>query len=813
MSTFWFDNISIQKKILIAFTLPALLFIAVSGLVYQNTQSMSKDNDWVTHTHQAIARTHELLTFTVDMETGLRGYLITGDEVFLEPYNKAFFEWSSKINTLSQQVMDNPPQVERLNRIDQLHEQWLNTVAQQQINKRQLVNQGIIPLNKVIESTQGADGKQIIDAIRVEINNFIQIEQSLIETRIADAKASASNTTYTLLFGTLLSALVVLLISMWISGRLKQQFNVLLDATNEVSSGNLVQGLNILKSPNRIAGFDEIGCVTTGFISMVDALINHNNNAVEYNNKLKEAVSKAEAATRAKSNFLSTMSHEIRTPMNGVLGVSQMILAETKEEETKQNANIILDSGKHLVTVLNDILDLSKIEGHKLSLEKIPFYLTDIISPIFGTIKPLAEEKGIELIIDNKVASNVEFTGDVSRLRQIIYNLIGNAIKFTEKGSISLTTFANQADKMLSITIADTGIGIPQDKQSTIFNAFEQADTSTTRKFGGTGLGLTIVKKLVELMGGEIKVSSVEGAGTKFIILLPLPWAEKRLARKEENKGVQTSFTEITAELNILIVEDNRVNAMVAKSFCTKQGFNVDTAANGLIATQMVQDKKFDLIIMDNHMPEMNGIEATRFIRQELGMDTLLFAYTADVFQEAHDGFIEAGADHILTKPMQKDSFKQALSLFSSRLMKQDHSNVTVLYREATDKLQLTEEELTNSPHFNTLYDNQYELVKNLESIIVVFNQAIDVLLDSYVEKDCPTMIVSVKILQSTAETWGIDGLVSLLHEIETALEHDKYPEIDKLQMVINRLQVNIHQAQRILKLNTDDVKNTESVH
>ncbi|MCG9775459.1 ATP-binding protein, partial [Vibrio diabolicus] len=316
-----------------------------------------------------------------------------------------------------------------------------------------------------------------------------------------------------------------------------------------------------------------------------------------------------------------------------------------------------------------------------------------------SAIKPLIDEKNIELIVENEVPEYIEFTGDCARLRQILFNLAGNAVKFTSEGHVLIRTELDKVNQCLVMIVSDTGIGIALDKQEHVFNSFEQADSSTTRKFGGTGLGLAIVKKLTGLMDGKITLKSVEGVGSQFIVELPIPWVECELPKAQEPPKTRKK----THNLQILLAEDNRVNAIVAKGFCEKLGHEVDVAENGLVAVKKARDNEYDLILMDNHMPEMNGVEATRVIRQELGIKTLLFAYTADVFREAHDSFIEAGADHVLTKPLQQESFSGALKQFATRLEPKENlpltndNNVLQLQRKPIEKLRLTEEELSSS--------------------------------------------------------------------------------------------------------------------
>ncbi|WP_038868020.1 ATP-binding protein [Vibrio jasicida] len=534
------------------------------------------------------------------------------------------------------------------------------------------------------------------------------------------------------------------------------------------------------------------------------------------NDDLTEATDKAERAAKAKSQFLATMSHELRTPMNGVLGISQIIASETQEPKTKEHVQVILDSGQHLMTILNDILDFSKVEENKLDLEEAPFNLSQVLTPVCSAIQPLIEEKNIQLFIENEVPDQVEFQGDCARIRQILFNLAGNAVKFTHDGHVLIRSELDQERRRLVLSVNDTGIGIPADKQDRIFNSFEQADTSTTRKFGGTGLGLAIVKKITELMGGEVKIKSVEGIGTQFLVDIPIPWEEKSVLQPEQAK--EESKGESKSNLRILLAEDNRVNAIVAKGFCEKLGHTVEIAENGLIATKKAQENQYDLILMDNHMPEMNGIEATRFIRENLGVRTLLFAYTADVFREAHDNFIEAGADHVLTKPLQRESFTDALKQFSSRLPVQtigeaeQSENVVQLHREPIEKLRLTEEELTHSETIEILREEPEALMDLLKSIVCDFEAAVDELIEFFMVEDLDSLHSTLHTTKGMALNLGLDTLANQALEIETQVKNRQTPEIEQLQKLINRLQVNVHQGQRLIEKSRAQINDSNQV-
>ncbi|WP_373944814.1 CHASE3 domain-containing protein [Vibrio chagasii] len=799
----WFDNIPLQRKLLLSFFIPIALMLIVAFTVHENTRTIVKDNSWVIHTQKAIARAQELLSLTVDMETAQRGYLITGDPVFLEPYHLAMDVWPQKVQILADQVSDNPPQVERLHRIDDIHERWLKESGQKEIMQRDLVSSGEAKMQSVVSLTQQQTGKQLIDKIRSEIGDFIEVEKQLINIRAERSEQSANQTSYVLIVGTLLSVFISLFVATWSSKRINKRLHTLLEAANQVAAGHLKQGASTLKIDSTRDTEDEVAQLARSFQKMATNLVQSDLTMREKNHALVAERTKAEAAVKAKGEFLSTMSHEIRTPMNGVLGISQIIASQTQEPETKKNINLILDSGHHLMTILNDILDFSKVEENKLELDCAPFHFVQVMQPVCSALQPLTDEKGIRLLIENNIPNNIQLVGDCARLRQIMFNLGGNAAKFTKEGHVAIQADINRSDNQLTLTVTDTGIGIPKDKHEQVFNSFEQADTSTTRKFGGTGLGLAIVKNLVDLMNGEITLTSAVGLGTKFQITIPMKWQEGQTS--DVIIPITNKETLNCGSLSILLVEDNRINAIVAQGFCEKLGHHVDHSENGKLAIERLKTKRYDLILMDNHMPEMNGVETTHYIREQLKLDTLIFAYTADVFKEAHDNFINAGVDHVLTKPLQQESFFDALQQFSTRLPKKTKSegtntneNIVELRRKPIEALRLTEEEISHSEVINILKDDAEGFELLIDSTIIEFEQSVDRVIEHYLAKELTPLCRTLHSIKGMSLNLGLNMLAKQALELETQAKNQQLPDIEPLQKLLNRLMVNIHQAQRM---------------
>jgi len=373
--------------------------------------------------------------------------------------------------------------------------------------------------------------------------------------------------------------------------------------------------------------------------------------------KIRENLSKqiveTQKAMRVKEQFLANMSHEIRTPLNAILGFVDIIFLRERDLENKRYLDIMKKSGKQLLTIINDILDFSKIESGKLTIEKIKFNPKEEFETMINLFGPKAKEKNIDLQI-SFLNLKYNIVSDPTRIKQIIANLLSNAIKFTpENKQILCNINYNDKTEKLYIEVIDEGIGISEDGLKKIFKPFSQADNSTTRKFGGTGLGLTISKNLIYLLGGELKVKSEENKGSKFSFSLP---AKKR-GLIEDKKEVQKIKTD---KLNlkkgkILIVEDNKANQMFLKVIL--KIFNltdIDMANDGLEGIEKVKHCNYNLILMDENMPNMNGIEATKKIR-ELGVTTPIVAVTANALSGDRDRFLEAGMDDYISKPVDKD--------------------------------------------------------------------------------------------------------------------------------------------------------------
>jgi signal transduction histidine kinase/CheY-like chemotaxis protein len=374
---------------------------------------------------------------------------------------------------------------------------------------------------------------------------------------------------------------------------------------------------------------------------------------------------KAEEAAQSKQLFMSTMSHEIRTPLNEVIGITNLLLQGNPREDQMDYIKALKFSGNHLLTLVNDVLDYNKMESGKIVFEQTQFNLGDFLDEILRSYSFRSKAKNLSFDIKKANDLPVEVIGDPIRLNQILSNLLSNALKFTNHGSIQvfvreLSRTGNQTK--LEFTVTDTGIGISQDKHSLIFDSFTQASTDTTRHFGGTGLGLAICKKLIELQGGTITIESEPEKGSTFRFDISFGISEK--GSQPQNTEVTESFTGLEGK-NILVAEDNKINFFVANKFLMGWGITVTHAENGQIALDLLEKQDFDLILMDLHMPVLDGIEATRIIRKSDNQkikDIPIVALTAAIMSESHDKIEDLKINDYVLKPFKPhDLFERIL--------------------------------------------------------------------------------------------------------------------------------------------------------
>lgn len=485
--------------------------------------------------------------------------------------------------------------------------------------------------------------------------------------------------------------------------------------------------------------------------------------------ELIEAKDLAEESVRVKEQFLYNMSHEIRTPMNSIIGFANILEDSKLTKDQSQSVQAIKTAGDNLLVIINGILDFSKIQANKMTYEKISFSLSDCVHSVIELLKPKALEKKLKLLVDIDSNINDRLIGDPTKLTQILINLIGNATKFTEKGYIEVVVSLLESSKSnlkLKFSVIDTGIGIEPHKIDSIFESFNQASNTTIREYGGTGLGLSITQKLVELQGGIMLVKSELSVGSEFSFIIS--YEQEGKDNKEGNPSVVSEKGKVTPDFlkskNILLVEDNDLNQLLVKKIFKKWGKEIDVANNGKIAIQEIQKNDYDIVLMDIDMPEMDGIEATKYIRQNLGekSNIPIMALTAHATLGEKKKCLDLGMSDYLSKPFD-----------ANELLEKIYFN-TIETQLDPLKAKVFKSKLLNLEYLNKYAEGDQNFVNEMISLFIkTAPKQLKIILKSNDKNDIDTLEKEVHKLKSSLGLLGVDSALECVSFIEKEIRED----------------------------------------
>lgn len=486
-----------------------------------------------------------------------------------------------------------------------------------------------------------------------------QLEAHQLEAAVVAAVVRNVNV---ITLGLIIAVMVLtLFIAIILSQRISVRIKTLTDSVQHIMNGDM----DIRIDPQLMQSNDEIAVLAVSFANMTNNLRLSYHKLQEKRTQAETACQEAESANKAKSQFLANMSHEIRTPLNAIMGFSEVIAHADSLEKTRELSTTVIRESDHLLSIIDPILDHAKIESGSIELEIQPLNLHELLQSVISPINVLAQPKGLLLLLDQQPGVPMAINGDVVRLRQVLINLLNNAVKFTDRGSVTLRveTQASAQENNLRFAVIDTGIGIPADKHELIFETFTQADGSTTREYGGTGLGTVISRELVELMGGQMGLESEPGKGSTFWFTIPLRVAEAPADQSELLSGEPDGEITASPSLTVLVVEDYEPNQAVARLHLERAGHRVDIAANGEEALAACLRKRYDIIFMDIQMPVLDGYGATRRILSEceLNRRTPIVGLTANTDQATHRLCEEVGMVAKITKPIRGNTLLQAI--------------------------------------------------------------------------------------------------------------------------------------------------------
>ncbi len=643
-------NLSLPAKGGVIVAIPVVCTFAMLGLLADSQRKVESAHRWLAHAEQALAESRDILAEALSAESTARGYLASGNPGFLDLHQTSRRRLSEGFDRILALTADDPVQQEHIRHAVRLLREEIAAFDSQLRNQAG-------DAERAVDTSH-----RRIDTLRAEVAEFETEELRLLEQRRSETLRQR-DTLRLALWGFCLGGVLSAVLGSWLfTSGVKHRLDRIAENAarfaRRESDGPVDRGR------------DTIGRLEETLIGATRATLEREQRLAETAAELERAKLAAEAAVKAKTEFVSTVSHEIRSPVNSLLGAAELLAGTPLNPAQQEYVRILESAGNNLLSVINQVLDHAKIEAGRLELETTPFDLDALLDRATGLMSAAVSKKGLELLSKRAPDTPRRLIGDPSRLQRVLINLISNAIKFTEVGLIAVKVERATVQGMLHFSVADTGIGIPREKQAAIFQKFAQAESSTTRQYGGTGLGLAIAKHIVELMGGRMWVESDEGAGSTFHFTAALPEAPaleplpEAPAAAPEADGAGGEWPRV----RVLLAEDSASSVSLIRAYLAGTGCDLEVAGDGEAALARLAERRYDLVLMDVQMPKLDGYEAMRRLRERERAEGLprtpIVAVTAHAFQEDVDNAIKAGADAQLTKPFRRESLLDAIELY-----------------------------------------------------------------------------------------------------------------------------------------------------
>jgi signal transduction histidine kinase/CheY-like chemotaxis protein len=610
-------------------------------------QRFQNSNDLVIHTEKVLSQSRDILAASLSAEATARGYLLTRDAAFLDLHRGARQKVSEGFSRILSLTRDTPSQQERMRRAMRLMQAEIAALETQ-------ISGGAGDLVAAINGS-----RRRIDTLKAEIDSFDTEERRLLDARRNETLTHRDRVRYGLIAFCFAGALAAVSGAMLFTESIRRRLERV-----AANAGRLARR----EADGPVDGSsDTIGRLEETLVATTRTMLDREQRLAENAAELERAKLVAESAVRAKTEFVATISHEIRSPMSALLGAAEMLGGTTLTPTQTEYVQILDRAGSNLLSVINEVLDHAKIEAGKLELESVPFDAGAALDRVASLLSVAAKEKGLEILVKTAPGVPRRVIGDPARLQRVLVNLVSNAIKFTDIGFVAMKVEPANAAGLLQFSVADTGIGIPRDRQDAVFQKFTQAEASTTRRYGGTGLGLAISKDIVELMGGRIWVESEEGGGSTFHFTAALAAApEARPEPEPARANGANGHRRLGAR--VLLAEDSAPAVALIHAFLAGSDCAIDVVADGEAALARLTEERYNLVLMDVQMPKLDGHEVTRRFREWERVEgrprTPIVAVTAHAFQEDIDNAIKAGADAQLTKPFRRDSLLEAIEIY-----------------------------------------------------------------------------------------------------------------------------------------------------